>query len=104
MKLLPRKLLLSSAGCALVSAASLSLPACTETGTVTGSSSHSGAYLYQRANGRYYHCHPNGVCHNARDTNYTIRGNYRSPRSHYRPPSARPYPLPAAPPPRPRPR
>ncbi|WP_346838003.1 hypothetical protein [Microbulbifer sp. SAOS-129_SWC] len=110
MKRLTQRLLLGGAGCALLVTAALSLPACTNTGMMTSSSAHSsgnssvhsGAHLYQRANSRYYHCHPNGLCHNARDYymhgmggmhhmhDYymnSMHGDYRSPS---RPLSGRP--------------
>ncbi|WP_323846429.1 hypothetical protein [Microbulbifer magnicolonia] len=105
MKLLPRKLLLSGAGCALTAVAALTLPACTNT-TYTGASTsgYSSSPHYQ-VGGRYYHCHPGGVCHNVRHPDYYRSGGhylqrpihrYHRPTHHYR------Y-RPAPPPPRPRP-
>lgn len=112
MKLLPRKPLLASAGCALIAAASLALPACTDTAYRSGGTSTYSGNLYQRVGGsRYYHCHPNGVCHNARHSNYYWSGGSyrpRPPHAYIRPsPYSRPpnqYYRPPAPPPRPRPR
>lgn len=81
MKLLPERLLLSGSACALVAAASLALPACSNTAHVSGgaggstsiSGGSTGGYgntLYQRVTGRYFHCHPDGVCHGVRHSNY----------------------------------
>lgn len=102
MKPLPRKLLLSSAGCVLVAAATLTLPACTDTSYVSSSTSSSS---YYRVGGRYYHCHRGGVCHNMRHPDYYWRGGVyrpRPPQVYYQTPYR--YQRPATLPARPRPR
>ncbi|SHF21480.1 hypothetical protein SAMN04487965_1649 [Microbulbifer donghaiensis] len=98
MKLQPRKLLLSCAGCAFAAAAMLTLPACTDTGYYDNSATSYGSAHYRVGSGNY-HCHPGGICHDVQHENYDWRGGFRRPiryhqRSTYRP---------APPPPRPRP-
>ncbi|WP_145924300.1 hypothetical protein [Microbulbifer aggregans] len=104
MKPLPRTLW--GFGSALALAASLASSGCAESGYSSNSSSG-----YYRVGGRYYHCHPGGVCHNARHANYYFVGGVYRPRPghyHHRPPHyhrpphhhVRPRPLPARPRPR----
>jgi len=113
MKLLPGKWLQAGARCALTAAAALALAACAETGISAypgySSDSNWGAATstpgYYRVKGRYYHCHPGGICHNQSHPNYYWNGSYyrpRPPRYYSRP--VYPNPVPIAPPPRPRPR
>jgi hypothetical protein len=106
MKLLSRRLLRTGASCAIAAATTLILPACTDTGYRSTSSS-----AHYQVRGRYYHCHPGGLCHSVRHSNYywsggAYRPRYHSNRPHYqnrpshRPPHQRPRPLPARPRPR----
>lgn len=102
MKFRPRRLLPSGATAALLATASLALPACTDTGYVSGGntgygSSNYGNSSYYRVTGRYYHCHPSGVCHNSRHPNFYYHSGYyrqRPPQRYQRPqpPPARPRP------------
>lgn len=66
---------------ALGAATLLTLSGCTSMESTTGTTTaidpdkRPGYYSVQ---GRYYHCHENGRCHNVRHPNYYIRGsNYR---------------------------
>lgn len=97
MQFRPRQLLPSCASVALLAAASLTLPACTDTGYVSGGSATSSSSSHYQVSGRYYHCHPSGVCHNSRHPNFYYHGGYYRQRPYHR------YQRPAPPPDRPRP-
>lgn len=99
MRMQPRRLPLAGACCALATAATLALPACTDTGYARGSANISTSSYY-RMGGRYYHCHSGGVCHNVHHPNYYWSGGYYRPRPSYRYHHHRPV---KPPPPRPRP-
>lgn len=102
MKRLPSRLLRAGASCTIAVATTLLLPACTDTGYRSTSSS-----AHYQVRGRYYHCHAGGHCHNVRHGNYYWSGGVYRPRYHgnrpsHRPPHHyhRPKPLPARPRPR----
>jgi len=91
MKRLPERLL-SGACCALVTASALTLPACSGSGYTARSTTVTGR-AYYRVGGPYYHCHPNGLCHNARHPDYYWGGgHYRPKPPYYYNPPVRPRP------------
>lgn len=92
MKFLPGRPLLAGAAGVL---AATTLPACTDTGYVSGGASRP----HHEIRGPYYHCHPNGVCHGVRHPSYYWHGGFDRPIPHRRyrpyyygplPPRARP--------------
>lgn len=89
MKFRSGQLLPSGATIVLLIAASLTLPACTDTAYVSGGNASYGDVTHYRVTGRYYHCHPSGVCHNSRHPNFFRHGGYQQ---RPQPPPARPRP------------
>ncbi|AMX03682.1 hypothetical protein [Microbulbifer thermotolerans] len=74
---------LASATCCVVMATSvLTLSACSGSGYSPRSTTVTGR-AYYRFGGPYSHCHPDGVCHNARHPDYYWSGGYYRPRPPY---------------------